>query len=79
MNLGKKFEFVERMNRYAKKYFDDDLKRLTYCMKDVYNWKLYCDLNQSFQAVDYTTMIENEDNTKLEEEIACAGGSCDII
>jgi len=77
--LGNKLEFFERMKKYAKKYFDNDLKRLTYCMKDVYNWKLYCDLRKTFKAVDYTTMIEDEDNTKLEEEIACAGGACEIV
>jgi len=71
-----KFEFVEKMEKFANKYFDNDVRRLTYCMKDVFNWKLYHDLKKTFKAVDYTTMREDEDNTKPEAEPACAGGAC---
>ena len=68
--------FEVKMNRFAKKYFDGDLKRLTYCMKDVYNWKIYTDLYSSFNKVDYTQLLETEDNTTGIEEISCAGGAC---
>lgn len=68
--------FEIKMNRFAKKYFDGDLKRLTYCMKDVYNWKIYTDLYSSFNKVDYTQLLETEDNTTGIEEISCAGGAC---
>lgn len=68
--------FGIKMRRFAKKYFDDDIKRLTYCMKDVYNWKIYTDLFDSFSKVDYTQLLETEDNTTGIEEISCAGGAC---
>ena len=68
--------FSIKMRRFAKKYFDDDTKRLTYCMKDVYNWKIYTDLYNSFNKVDYTQLLETEDNTVGIEEISCAGGAC---
>jgi ribonucleoside-triphosphate reductase len=68
--------FAIKMQRFAKKYFDEDLKRLTYCMKDVYNWKRYTDLFNSFSKVDYTQLLETEDNTTGIEEISCAGGAC---
>ena len=68
--------FALKMHRFAKKYFNEDLKRLTYCMKDVYNWKIYCDLYSSFNKVDYTQLLETEDNTTGIEEISCAGGAC---
>ena len=68
--------FAIKMHRFAKKYFEEDLKRLTYCMKDVYNWKIYCDLYNSFAKVDYTQLMETEDNTVGIEEISCAGGAC---
>jgi len=82
MNQGKdqddetKLKFVTKMKNFAGKYFDGDVKRLTYCMKDVYNWKLYCDLYNSFGKVDYTQLLETEDNTLGIEEISCAGGAC---
>lgn len=82
MNNGKdgdsenKILFVTKMNNFATKYFNGDVKRLTYCMKDVYNWKIYCDLINSFKRVDYTQLLETEDNTAGIEEISCAGGAC---
>jgi ribonucleoside-triphosphate reductase len=68
--------FMTKMKNFAGKYFDGDLRRLTYCMKDVYNWKIYCDLFETFKRVDYTQLSETEDNTAGIEEISCAGGAC---
>tara|TARA_R110000868_G_scaffold34051_8_gene123182 strand:- start:5283 stop:7478 length:2196 start_codon:yes stop_codon:yes gene_type:complete len=68
--------FALKMHRFANKYFNEDLKRVTYCMKDVYNWKRYKDLYESFTKVDYTQLLETEDNTVGIEEISCAGGAC---
>ena len=71
-----KLLFITKMKNFAGKYFDSDIKRLTYCMKDVYNWKIYCDLFNSYKKVDYTQLLESEDNTAGIEEISCAGGAC---
>jgi ribonucleoside-diphosphate reductase alpha chain len=71
-----KLRFVTKMKNFAGKYFEGDIKRLTYCMKDVYNWKIYCDLFDGFKRVDYTQLSETEDNTAGIEEISCAGGAC---
>ena len=71
-----KLLFVTKMKNFAGKYFDGDIKRLTYCMKDVYNWKIYCDLLNTFNKVDYTQLLETEDNTAGIEEVSCAGGAC---
>ena len=71
-----KLKFVTKMKNFAGKYFNGDVKRLTYCMKDVYNWKIYCDLYNSYTKVDYTQLLETEDNTAGIEEVSCAGGAC---
>jgi ribonucleoside-diphosphate reductase alpha chain len=71
-----KLKFTTKMKNFAGKYFEGDVRRLTYCMKDVYNWKVYCDLYNSFKKVDYTQLLETEDNTAGIEEISCAGGAC---
>jgi len=71
-----KLLFITKMKNFAGKYFNGDVKRLTYCMKDVYNWKVYCDLVNSFKKVDYTQLLESEDNTVGIEEISCSGGAC---
>jgi ribonucleoside-diphosphate reductase alpha chain len=76
---GKK-EFADRCQRFADKYFEGDMRRLTYCMKDVYNWKEWVDLNREYKDVDFTSVIEETNNTKIEQEWACSGnGSCEIV
>ena len=75
---GKKI-WQKRCQKFADKYMDGDVKRLTYCMKDVYNWKEWVDVKRSYKPVEYTTCIEEHDNTKPEQELACAGGMCEII
>lgn len=74
---GKK-DWVDRCIRFANKYMEGDIKKLSYCMKDVYNWKEWVDMKRSYESVDYTNCIEEEDNTTPEQEIACAGGACEI-
>lgn len=71
-----KLLFTTKMKNFAGKYFGGDIKRLTYCMKDVYNWKIYCDLYETYKKVDYTQLLETEDNTAGIEEVSCAGGAC---
>tara|TARA_R110000824_G_C15231618_1_gene678625 strand:- start:6873 stop:9071 length:2199 start_codon:yes stop_codon:yes gene_type:complete len=74
-----KREWVNRCKKFTSKYFDNDLKRFTYCMKDIYNYKLWTELSLEYKDVDYTKVVEQDDNTTLEQELACSGGSCEII
>ena len=48
-------------------------------MKDVYNWKEWLDMKREYKDVDYTQVIEKENNVNPVQEVACAGGKCDII
>ena len=75
---GKK-AFLDRCTKFADKYFDGDLRKLTYCMKDVYNWKEWVDLNREYKDVDFTSVVEETNNTKVDQEWACSGGSCEIV
>ena len=71
--------YLERCQKFSDKYMDGDLKKLTYCMKDVYNWHEWLDINREYQEVDYTNVIEEQNNVNPVQEVACAGGKCDII
>ena len=76
MMAGIRKKFWIKSRAFAEKYFDGDIKRLSYCMKDVYNWKKWKDLSRSFQVVDYLELEESEDNTDVSQELACSGGNC---
>ena len=70
--------WIDRLTRFSDRYFEGDLRKATYCLKDVHNWKLWLDLTRETKEVDYTTMVEEEDGTNFTLEPACSGGSCAI-
>lgn len=71
--------FLNKSFRFAETYFDGDLKKMTYCLKDVYNWKKFVDLKRKYKDVNYEELFEEEDTTKPLESVACSGGSCELI
>ena len=71
--------WADRCKKFADRYFEGDVRRLTYCMKDVYNWKEWVDLSREYVSVDYTNVIEEEDNVNPEQEWACSGGVCEVV
>ena len=71
-------DWVRRAHKFAKNYFNSDLRRMTHCLKRVHNCKMWEDLKREYIPVDYTLMLEDSDNTKLMDAQACAGGKCDV-
>jgi hypothetical protein len=53
-------------------------RQLTYLFKDLYNWRQWEYLQQVYQMVDYDQLVEEEDTTRPQEEVSCAGGACVI-
>ncbi len=74
-----KLDWVRRAHKFAANYFDNDALKMTRCLKRVHNCKLWEDLTRTYAPVDYTRMIEKQDNTTVTETIACAGGKCEIL
>ena len=73
-----KKSWVERAKKFANNYFDGDLQQMTFCLKDVDILKTYTDLSKKFEKVPWEKFIEVEDHTKISEDVACGGGSCEI-
>ena len=63
---------------FARRNTHGSIENTLYMMKDIYNWDKWCTLVESYKPVDYTLMYEEQDNTTLMENIACAGGACSI-
>lgn len=76
----KKIDWIRRAKQFAARYFNNDIKKMTYCLKDVHNWKLWCDLKREYINIDWS--IVSEDEYELDISTiggdACAGGACDI-
>ncbi|MFW5859627.1 MAG: recombinase [Planctomycetota bacterium] len=74
-----KKDWVRRARKFAANYFDDDTLKMTRCLKMVNNCKLWEDLQREYRNVDYAQLIEEEDNTTVDQTVACGGGACEII
>ena len=78
-NFANKQNWIRRAHQFADRYFGGDVRLTTYCLKEVHNWKYWCDLQREYVDVDYSELTEEEDNTKIQETIACAGGVCELF
>jgi ribonucleoside-diphosphate reductase alpha chain len=74
-----KLDWVRRARKFADNYFGGDALKMTRCLKRVHNCKLWEDLTRTQHAVDYTQLIEKQDNTVVAATVACAGGKCEIL
>ena len=76
-----KTEWIKKAQTFARKYFENNIRRMTYCLKDVNNWKQWCDIKREHTPIDWSQVKEEsayiEDVTTMGAQ-ACAGGKCDI-
>ena len=73
-----KRDWVTAAIKFAVSHFDGDIRKMTYCLKDIYNLKLWEKLSKEYKDVNWTSMCEEEDNIDFGQESACAGGACEM-
>jgi len=71
-------DWIRRAKQFAERYFNNDVHKMLYCLKELNNWKQWCDLNRVWKDVDYTQLLEDSDDTNPIQEVACSGGSCEL-
>lgn len=76
--MALKEEWLERATNFANNYMDGDLRKCTYLLKNVYNWKEWVDLKREYKDIDWTKCVEEKDCVKFEPGAACSGGLCDL-
>jgi len=74
-----KKDWVRRAHKFAQNYFGNDLLKMTRCLKRVHSCKMWEDLTRTTTPVDYTQLIEKQDNTIVTATVACAGGKCEVL
>ena len=73
-----KREWITAAIKFADSHFNAEVRQMTYCLKDVYNLKMWEKLSKEYKDVDWTAMCEEEDNIDFGQESACAGGACEM-
>jgi len=74
-----KLDWIRRAHKFASNYFGGDRIKLTRCLKRVSACKHWEDLTRSYAPVDYTLLVERQDNTVVTQTVACSGGTCEIL
>jgi hypothetical protein len=74
-----KVDWIRRVQQFAERYCDSDVRKCTYLMKHVHCWKRWLDLKREYVPVDFTQLKEEEDNTEILQTVACSGGACEVL
>lgn len=81
IELENKISWIKQAKRFADKYINGDYKRMTYLLKDVCNWKLWCDLKREWTEVPWDEALEDKEvaiDIDTMGAQACNGGACEI-
>lgn len=77
-----KVDWIRRAKQFADRYFEGNLRKMTYCLKHVSLWKTWCDLKREYKEIDWTSMVEEEETVVEASTMsaqACVGAKgCDI-
>lgn len=77
--LLKKY-WVRRAKKFARNFFDGDLQKAIYCLKDVHLLHKWEVINRSFESVDFSTILSKPTFKSVGHfaATACSGGACEI-
>jgi len=73
-----KLDWIRRAKQFAERYVNGDVRQMTYLLKDVNNTKFWQDLSRDHLEVKWELLYEEEDNTKLQENVACGANGCEM-
>jgi len=75
-----KRDWIRRAKKFAKQSFSGDTKKMTYCLKDVYNLHKWTKINQHLVQIDFSKELSKVTYTDVDSlaGAACAGGACEV-
>ena len=75
-----KQDWVRRFTNFADNYFEGDLKKTEYCLKDSYLLHKWNKIQQNLKPVDWKTDLTEKTYVDVDTlaAAACAGGACEI-
>lgn len=81
-NTEEQKNWIRQARQFATRYFAGDIKLMTYCLKDVHNWKLWCDIKREHVEIKWDEHAEYVEDIVSADTLAaqgCAGGKCEIV
>lgn len=76
-----KRDWVRRAKKFAKEYFDDDVVKMTFCLKDCFNLHKWESIMKKLKPIDFTSELSQQKYTEVDSMggQACAGGACEVV
>lgn len=77
--LLKKY-WIRRVKQFARNFFDGDVNKTIYCIKDVHLLHKWEVINRKFDVVDFSKILSKPHYKSVSDyaATACSGGSCEI-
>lgn len=74
-------EWIRKFNKFAKNYFDGDIKKAEYCLKDLYLCHKWEKIQQNYKSIDFIGSLTEKRYTDVDTlgAAACSGGACEIF
>lgn len=77
-----RLDWIRRAKQFAKRYFKNDLEKMTYCIKDVHLYHKWCTINRvlNIRELDFSKMGLKPDYIDADTmgAASCYGGACEL-
>ena len=76
-----KRDWVRRANKFAVSYFDGDMQKMTFCLKDCYNLHKWNNIVRSMQPIDFAKDLSQKSFVEVDSLAGanCSGGQCEVV
>ena len=81
-NTAEQINWIRQAKQFADRYFKGDIRMMTYCLKDVHNWKLWLDIKREHVEIkwdEHAEYVETHVSADTLAGAACSGGKCEIV
>lgn len=79
-SLDNQIDWIRRFDKFARNYFDSDVKKAEYCLKDLYIAHKWQKIQQNYKSIDFVNDLKEKKYTEIDTmgAVACASGACEI-
>jgi ribonucleoside-diphosphate reductase alpha chain len=73
-------DWVRRAKKFAENFFEGDVAKMTYCLKDCYNLHKWSEIERTIKPIDFSKELSKQQYVDADTMAAagCSGGSCEI-
>lgn len=76
-----KRDWVRRAKKFAHNYFDDDMTRMTFCLKDCYNLHKWNNIQKTIVDINFANELQEKVFVDADSlaGAACSGNQCEVV